>query len=146
MSGISQGSDERPDPPREYASRSMTTVGEIMTKELISVGSGATVAEAATVMGERKVGSALVVDDDELVGIFTERDIVRALSQDFDAPGHPITHWMTRDPTTISPETTVKEALDIMLTRGFRHLPVLDGSTPVGMVSMRDLSRATAGS
>jgi CBS domain-containing protein len=123
----------------------MTTVGEIMTKELISVGSGATVAEAATVMGERKVGSALVVDDDELVGIFTERDIVRALSQDFDAPGHPITHWMTRDPATITPETTVKEALDIMLTRGFRHLPVLDGSTPVGMVSMRDLSRATAG-
>jgi CBS domain-containing protein len=122
----------------------MTTVGEIMTKELISVGSGATVAEAATVMGERKVGSALVVDDEELVGIFTERDIVRALSQDFDAPGHPITHWMTRDPATISPETTVREALDIMLNRGFRHLPVLDGSTPVGMVSMRDLSRATA--
>jgi CBS domain-containing protein len=123
----------------------MTTVGEIMTKELITVGSGSTVAEAATVMGERKVGSALVVDDDELVGIFTERDIVRALSQDFDAPGHPITHWMTRDPATITPETTVKEALDIMLTRGFRHLPVLDGSAPVGMVSMRDLSRATAG-
>jgi CBS domain-containing protein len=123
---------------------SMTTVGEIMTKELISVGSGATVAEAATVMGERKVGTALVVDADELVGIFTERDIVRALSQDFDAPGHPITHWMTRDPATITSETTVKEALDIMLTRGFRHLPVLDGSTPVGMVSMRDLSRATA--
>jgi CBS domain-containing protein len=122
----------------------MTSIGEIMTKELITVQSGATVAEAATVMGERKVGSALVIDEGELVGIFTERDIVRALSQDFDAPGHPITHWMTRDPATISPETTVKEALDIMLTKGFRHLPVLDGSTPVGMVSMRDLSRATA--
>jgi CBS domain-containing protein len=122
----------------------MTAVGEIMTKELITVESGATVAEAATVMGERKVGSALVIDGGELVGIFTERDIVRALSQDFDAPGHPITHWMTRDPLTISPETTVKEALDVMLTRGFRHLPVLDGTTPVGMVSMRDLSRATA--
>jgi acetoin utilization protein AcuB len=66
------------------------------------------------------------------------------LSQDFDAPGHPITHWMTRDPATISPETTVQEALDIMLTRGFRHLPVVDGTSPVGMVSMRDLSRATA--
>ena len=124
--------------------RTMTAVGEIMTKELITVVSGATVAEAATVMGERKVGSALVIDDEQLVGIFTERDIVRALSQDFDAPGHPITHWMTRDPVTISPETTVKEALDMMLTRGFRHLPVVDGTTPVGMVSMRDLSRATA--
>jgi CBS domain-containing protein len=122
----------------------MTAVGEIMTKELVTVESGATVAEAATVMGERKVGSALVIDGGELVGIFTERDIVRALSQDFDAPGHPITHWMTRDPATISPETTVHEALDVMLTRGFRHLPVVDGTSPVGMVSMRDLSRATA--
>ena len=128
----------------EYALRTMTAVGEIMTKDLITVVSGATVAEAATVMGERKVGSALVIDDEQLVGIFTERDIVRALSQDFDAPGHPITHWMTRDPVTISPETTVKEALDMMLTRGFRHLPVVDGTPPVGMVSMRDLSRATA--
>jgi CBS domain-containing protein len=122
----------------------MAAVGEIMTKELVTVVSGATVAEAATVMGERKVGSALVIDGGELVGIFTERDIVRALSQDFDAPGHPITHWMTRDPATITPETTVQEALDVMLTRGFRHLPVVDGTTPVGMVSMRDLSRATA--
>lgn len=122
----------------------MASVGEIMTKELVTVGSGATVAEAATVMGERKVGSALVIDEGQLVGIFTERDIVRALSQDFDAPGHPITHWMTRDPATISPETTIQEALDMMLMRGFRHLPVLDGTTPVGMVSMRDLSRATA--
>lgn len=122
----------------------MAAVGEIMTKELVTVESGATVAEAATVMGERKVGSALVIDGGELVGIFTERDIVRALSQDFDAPGHPITHWMTKDPATITPETTVPEALDMMLTRGFRHLPVLDGTTPVGMVSMRDLSRATA--
>jgi CBS domain-containing protein len=95
-------------------------------------------------MGERKVGSALVIDEGALVGIFTERDIVRALSQDFDAPGHPITHWMTRDPATISPETTVQAALDMMLTRGFRHLPVVDGTSPVGMVSMRDLSRATA--
>ena len=124
--------------------RRMTSVGEIMTKELVTVKSDATVAEAATVMGERKVGSALVIDDEELVGIFTERDIVRALSQDFDAPGHPITHWMTRDPLTISPEMTVKEALDVMLTRGFRHLPVVEGQMPVGMVSMRDLSRATA--
>jgi CBS domain-containing protein len=122
----------------------MASVGEIMTKELVTVESGATVAEAATVMGERKVGSALVIDEGALVGIFTERDIVRALSQDFDAPGHPITHWMTRDPATISPETTVQEALDMMLTRGFRHLPVVDGTSPVGMVSMRDLSRATA--
>src|SRR6266542_6220464 len=122
----------------------MTVVGEIMTKELVTVESGATVAEAATVMGERKVGSALVIDEGELVGIFTERDIVRALSQDFDAPGHPITHWMTRQPRTVGPDTSVEEALDTMLSGGFRHLPVAEGDDVLGMVSMRDLSRAAA--
>src|SRR6266498_5619401 len=122
----------------------MATIRDVMSSAIITVEPGATVAQAATVMAEKRVGSALVMEGDSLAGIFTERDIVRALSQDFDAPGHPITHWMTRDPLTISPETTVHEALDVMLTRGFRHLPVVDGATPVGMVSMRDLSRATA--
>src|SRR6266496_5228606 len=118
----------------------MATIRDVMSSAIITVDPGATVAQAATVMAEKRVGSALVMEGDSLAGIFTERDIVRALSQDFDAPGHPITHWMTRDPITISPETTVPEALDVMLTRGFRHLPVVDGATPVGMVSMRDLS------
>src|ERR671922_674397 len=117
----------------------MATVGDVMNTNLVIAGPSSTVAEAATIMGERHVGSTLVMEEGTLVGIFTERDIVRALSQDFDAPGHPITHWMTKDPATISPETTVQEALDMMLTRGFRHLPVIEGSEPVGMVSMRDL-------
>ena len=122
----------------------MTTIGQIMTTKLISVEETATVAEAATVMGERHVGSALVLEGGKLVGIFTERDIVKALSQDFDAPSEPIEHWMTRQPTTVAPDANVRECLDIMVNRGFRHLPVTEESKVVGIVSIRDLSKALA--
>jgi CBS domain-containing protein len=101
-----------------------------------------TVAEAATVMGERKIGSALVMEGEKLSGIFTERDIVRALGEHFDAAGHPVSEWMTADPMTVPPDTPIKEALNTMLERGFRHLPVVDGERILGIVSMRDLTRA----
>jgi CBS domain-containing protein len=120
----------------------MTTVGDIMTASLFSIEPTTTVAEAATVMGERRIGSALVMEDDRLLGIFTERDIVRALGTHFDAAGHPVSEWMTADPVTVPPSTPAEEALGTMLARGFRHLPVADGDSVLGIVSMRDLSAA----
>jgi CBS domain-containing protein len=123
----------------------MATVGEIMSKDLITVDPQATVAEAATVMGEHHAGSALVMEGDSLSGIFTERDIVRALGEHFDAAGHPVSNWMTRNPVTIASDADVHDALERMLSGGFRHLPVLDGERVVGLVSMRDLSKATSG-
>ena len=69
----------------------------------------------------------------------------RALGEHFDAAGHPVSNWMTRDPVTIAAEADVHDALDRMLTGGFRHLPVLDGDRVVGLISMRDLSKATSG-
>ena len=122
----------------------MATVGEIMTKDLITVDPHATVAEAATIMGEHHAGSALVMEGDALAGIFTERDIVRALGEHFDAAGHPVSNWMTRNPVTIPSDSAVQDALDRMLGGGFRHLPVMDGDRVVGLVSMRDLSKASS--
>jgi len=120
------------------------TVRDVMSHEIVSVGPDATVAEAATVMGKLHVGSALVLDADRPVGIFTERDIVRALAADFDAAGHPVSHWMTPDPETVDPAVTAREALERMLTAGYRHLPVAEGGRTIGIVSIRDLSRAVA--
>jgi CBS domain-containing protein len=122
----------------------MTTVREVMASDLITVEPTDTVAQAATVMGGRHVGSALVLEAGAMVGIFTERDILRALSQDFDAPGQPVAHWMTRDPVRIDVGVSVEQALDLMLSKGFRHLPVEEAGEVVGMVSMRDLSQAIA--
>jgi CBS domain-containing protein len=121
------------------------TVGEIMTKSLFTIEPTTTVAEAATIMGERRIGSALVMEGERLAGIFTERDIVRALGKHFDAAGHPVSEWMTADPLTIPAETGVQEALRTMLERGFRHLPVVEDDRVLGVVSMRDLSRAGVG-
>ncbi len=119
-------------------------VEALMSKPICSVDPETTLAEATTVMGERHVGSALVLDGEQLVGILTERDVVRAMSSAFDAPMRPVVEWMTKRPVTIPPEAAVKEALRVMVEGGFRHLPVLQGDVVVGMVSMRDIARALA--
>jgi CBS domain-containing protein len=122
----------------------MTTVREIMSTELVTVDPSVNLIEAAHAMSVGHVGSVLVLEDGSLVGIFTERDILRALA------AHPmadsartssVSKAMTRDPVTIGPDASVGEALDLMLSRGFRHLPIMEGATVVGIVSMRDLAK-----
>jgi CBS domain-containing protein len=118
----------------------MATIREVMSTELVAVKPGATVAEAATVMGTGHVGAALVMDGEHLAGIFTERDILRALASDFDAAGHLVSLWMTENPTTLPPGAGTGDALDLMLSGGFRHVPVVDEGRVVGVVSMRDVA------
>jgi CBS domain-containing protein len=124
----------------------MATIREIMSVDLITVPPSVTVMGAAAAMLAGKAGSVLVVDGSALVGIFTERDVLRALVHHSDAGrASPVKNWMTRDPMTIEPEARAEEALDLMLTCGFRHLPVKEGDRLEGIVSMRDLSRILAG-
>jgi len=121
----------------------MTAVREVMTEQLVTVEPSTSVAAAVTVMGIQRVGAVLVMEDARLEGIFTERDLVRALSYDIGAASQPVAHWMTRNPFTVGPEAPVERALEIMLGGHFRHLPVMEGDILVGIVSIRDLSRAT---
>jgi CBS domain-containing protein len=118
----------------------MPTLDEVMSRSLVTVPPTATVAEVATLMSTNHVGSALVCEGERLLGIFTERDIVKALATDFDAAGGHVTGWMTADPTTLGPGAPVAEALDLMLEQGFRHVPVVDGERVIGIVSLRDLT------
>ena len=118
----------------------MARVRDVMKTRLHTVAPGDTVGEAVAVMAQNRVGSVLVLEGDRLLGIFTERDTVRAISQSHDAARHEIESWMTQDPKTISPDTDTEDALRTMLDRGFRHLPVVEGGKVVGMVSMRDLA------
>jgi len=120
----------------------MTTVREVMSTDLVTVEPTDTVAHAATTMGKHQTGSALVMEGGSLAGIFTERDIVRALGAEFDAPGDPVSTWMTKNPTSVEPGIEADAALALMLSGGFRHLPVVEGATVLGVVSMRDLTRA----
>ena len=121
----------------------MSTVRDVMSEELVTVEPVATVMDAAGAMFARRTGSALVMDGDRLAGIFTERDIMRALSGTSDAGRSSLVgDRMTADPEVIEPGATVGEALDRMLAGGFRHLPVVEGGRVIGLVSMRDLAAA----
>ena len=119
----------------------MGDVRSVMSTKLHTVEPGDTVGEAVAVMAQNRIGSVLVMDGDQLLGIFTERDTVRSLSLSHDAPRHQIVSWMTPDPKTIPPDTDADAALRMMLDHGFRHLPVPEHGKVVGIVSMRDLAR-----
>ena len=114
-----------------------------MSREVNRTGPETTIAEAASLMAQRRVGSTLVVAGERLLGIFTERDILRAVSHDASAMHESLEHWMTRRPRTVTPESDLDEALRIMVEGGFRHLPVTEEGQLIGMLSMRDISRVS---
>jgi CBS domain-containing protein len=118
----------------------MEPVSAHMTRELLTVGSGDGLAHVIRRMAERNVGAALVVDGERLVGIVTERDVLRAVAAGIDLDGHVSTR-MTHGPDTIESTDSVEHAAVLMIHGGFRHLPVVDDGVPVGILSIRDLVR-----
>ena len=89
-----------------------------------------------------KIGSLAVIDSGSIVGILTERDIVRASADGVEMKRIPVRSYVSPGPATVSTDADVEDAAGLMLTLGVRHLPVVDGRRAVGMVSMRDLLAA----
>lgn len=120
-----------------------TTVGDRMARELATIARDATLREAAEHMVERRVGSLLVFESERLVGIVTERDVLKAVAS--GSVGARVAELMTRNPETIEPSDSLEHAAVLMLHGGFRHLPVAEGEQVVGILSMRDLMSVVAG-
>ena len=118
----------------------MTTVGDVMSRNLLTVDPTTPLAEAAERMSDRGVGAALVLSNDHVSGILTERDVLRAVATG-PVEGTHVAAWMTRDPETVDIGESTGQAAAVMIHGGFRHLPVLEGDRPVGIVSIRDLMR-----
>jgi CBS domain-containing protein len=110
-----------------------------MSRDLLSVEPGLSLTEVAQRMVDKDVGAALVTEDERLVGILTERDVLRAVAR--GVGDSTAGDWMTRNPDTIDPDDTTQHAAVLMIHGGFRHLPVTDGDEVVGMLSIRDLMR-----
>ncbi len=117
----------------------MARLGDIMSGKVFSVTPAQTVTEVAQTMVEGRVGSAVVIDGPWLLGIFTERDALRAAASGTDLNAASVKDWMTKEPVTVGPDTDTEEAAALMATHGFRHLPVVDGDTVIGVVSLRDV-------
>jgi CBS domain-containing protein len=120
----------------------MTRLADIMSREVVTAAPDTPVTEAARRMARARVGSAVVVEGAWIAGILTERDVLRAAASGEDLTASPVSAWMTPDPTTATPETTVEEAAELMMVGGFRHLPVVEGRELRGVVSLRDLFAA----
>jgi CBS domain-containing protein len=118
----------------------MATVADVMSRKLLTVEPTTNLSEAAEKMTERGVGAALVLSGDHVSGILTERDVLRAVATG-SVEGTHVAAWMTRDPETVDVSESLGQAAAVMIHGGFRHLPVLDGNVPVGIVSIRDLMR-----
>src|SRR5687768_12355605 len=120
----------------------MARLGDVITGKVFSVSPSQSVTEVAGVMVQGRVGSAVVIDGPWLLGIFTERDALRAVASGSDLSAASVKEWMTKDPVTVDADTDTEEAAAIMATHGFRHLPVVDGEKVIGVISLRDVLAA----
>ena len=95
---------------------------------------------AAKLMRDKKIAAVLVMESDKLVGIVTERDMTaRVIAAGLNPDTATIADIMTANPDTLSPDDTASDAINMMRKRNYRHLPVVEGTRVVGMVSVRDL-------
>jgi citrate synthase len=116
-----------------------TTVRDLMTSPAVTCAADDTLAAAAQVMRAADTGSVVVTDDGKVVGILTERDLLRSAAGAGD-PGHEqVRLWMTSRPDVLGPEERVDAAWGSLTSHHYRHLPVVDGQRCVGVVSLRDL-------
>jgi CBS domain-containing protein len=117
----------------------MLKLAEIMSAHVVTTQPQTSVAEVAKTMVKGRIGSAVVMQGALATGIVTERDILRAAASGTDLTRSPVSRWMTNHPETAAPDLDAEQAAEIMLSGGFRHLPVVEGSNLVGIVSLRDV-------
>jgi citrate synthase len=116
-----------------------TTVRDLMTSPAVTCTTTDTLATAARVMGDAGIGSVVVTELGKVVGILTERDLLRAAAAVAAPAEEAVGLWMTAHPDVLSPEEQVDAAWASLTAHHYRHLPVVDGETLVGVVSLRDL-------
>jgi CBS domain-containing protein len=117
----------------------MAALRDFMTTSVQTVTAEHTIAEAAEAMVRGRFGSVLVMTSETLIGILTERDVLRAAAQRVDMSSSPVRDWMTPDPVTATGDLDSADAAETMIGQGFRHLPVIDDGRLQGIVSLRDV-------
>jgi CBS domain-containing protein len=122
----------------------MPQLSDVIRPEPIEVAPEDTLGEVAERMSEANVGAVIVKDYGRLIGILTERDMLKAMAARVHTSEARVRQWMTEDPITASLETDVGDAARTMLENGFRHLPVTDETgRVVGIASLRRVVAAT---
>ena len=115
------------------------TVRELIGGEIAWIEPSGTLREAALQLHASDIGALAVESDSLLQGIFTERDLTRAVASGAELDTALIEDWMTPYPDSFGPDMSVGTAATWMLAAGYRHLPVVEGLDVIGMISMKDI-------
>ena len=120
--------------------RTVRQLLEAKSPEVIAIGPDAPVLDAIRLMAERQIGALLVMDGPRLVGILSERDYARkVVLQGRSSRDTPVRDIMTTEVVTVAPGDSIDHCMQLVTDRRIRHLPVLDGGTVVGVLSIGDL-------
>ena len=132
--------DEHPGPILESA-LAHTALSEVVSQPALTFPASATLADVIHQMQKERRSSVLIMENDRLAGIFTERDVLmKVAAQPIDLARTPVSVSMTADPFTLPADANVAFALNKMVLEGFRHIPLVDDAgRPTAVVSMRDL-------
>lgn len=121
----------------------MKSVQQILSTKPVQVYAGAatdSVLDALKVMTEKNISALLIMDNDDLLGIFTERDYARKIVLHGKSSNTtPLSEAMTKNPITVSPADSIERCMELMTDKHIRHLPVMDGKKVAGMVSIGDV-------
>jgi citrate synthase len=116
-----------------------TAVQDLMSSPPVTCPADATLTEATSLMHDRQIGSVVVTDERAIIGILTERDLLRAAATRVDPLNESVRRWMTADPDVLGLDDEVGAAWSGLTHHHYRHLPVVDHGDLVGVVSIRDL-------
>jgi CBS domain-containing protein len=117
------------------------TVREIMTENPVTLPRSASISEAAKRMRDDDIGDVIVMDDGDMCGLVTDRDIVvRAVAEGADPQFTKVDEICTHELVTVGPDDSLQQAVRLMRERAVRRVPVVDGGRPVGIVSLGDLA------
>lgn len=116
-----------------------TRVRDLMTIGVVSTHENECLSDIALRMRDQGVGAVVIMEDEKLSGIVTERDLSRATADGLSPRVTPASAYMTSDPLTIDPDEEASEAASMMAEHGIRHLPVLEDGQVIGVLSARDL-------
>ena len=114
-------------------------VAHVMPARLVSIAPDATVTEAVAQMVDSAVGSVVVIEDSRLVGIFTERDVLRLIAQGIELASTTVGEVMTREVVTVVPDDDPLDVAHLLAERRIRHAPVVEDGHVLGVVGIRDL-------
>ena len=130
----------RSNPGKEIDMNKVQQILKAKGNQVWTISKGSTVLDSLELMAEKRIGSLVITEKDQVIGIFTERDFARKVGTDNKKPVETcIDEVMTRNLITVHPNQTVKECMVLMTDNHIRHLPVMDEGQLVGMISIGDV-------